>query len=212
MSLSLSRSVGLCAAALAVAVCPMLPATAAPTATALAAASRADVPGLPPIGAEVPVSMLALGSTFEYGGTTYSLDFQGGTKQRVEPNNDNPTTSVRLRTLGFQVMAQADDGSSITLELSGADTEAASTLTLTQQFPPIIEERDVISITATITRPGQEPVTLDSKDPMVLLARHLRAYPPQREIYQLQQPVELADRAGHTAATLWHFPAMRGYL
>ncbi|MGI5158563.1 hypothetical protein [Microbispora sp. CA-102843] len=183
-------------------------------ATAMAAAPPATAQtGLPPIGAEIPSSMLALNSALEFHNTTYALDFRGGIKQRVEPNPDDPINSVRLRTVGFQVTGQVGSDTSVVFEQCDVDVEAASTLRLTQKFPPRYEERDVLPFCATITQQDSEPVTLTTKDPMILIAT-LTQYPARGDRFQLAKPVDLvnAEAPDTVVARLTAFPSIRGGL
>lgn len=183
-------------------------------ATAMAAAPPATAQtGLPPIGAEIPSSMLALNSTLKFHNTTHTLDFRGGIKQRVEVNPDDPINSVRLRTVGFRVAGEVDSDTSVVFEQCDIDVEAASTLRLTQRFPPRFEERDVLPFCATITPQDGEPVTLTTKDPMILTAT-LTQFPARGDRFQLAKPVDLvnADDPDTVVARLTAFPSKRGGL
>ncbi|MGW5263163.1 hypothetical protein ACWEQG_19480 [Microbispora sp. NPDC004025] len=183
-------------------------------ATAMAAAPPATAQtGLPPIGAEIPSSMLAINSTLKFHNTTYTLDFKGGIKQRVEPNPDDPINSVRMRTVGFRVAGEVDSDTSVVFEQCDIDVEAASTLRLTQKFPPRYEERDVLPFCATITQPDSEPVTLTTKDPMILTAK-LTQYPTRGDSFQLAKPVDLVnpEDPDTVVARLTAFPSKRGGL
>jgi hypothetical protein len=168
--------------------------------------------GLPPVGAEVPSSMVALNSAFEFQGSTAAIDFKGGIKQRVEANPSDPHKSVRLRTVGFRVSGELDNGT-ITFELNDGDPDTESTLRQTQQFPPRYEERNVVSFTATIEVPDQQRIVLESKTPMVLVAS-LTQYPARGSHYQLMNPVELVDPAhpDTVIARVTKFDAQRGGL
>lgn len=68
-------------------------------------------------------------------------------------------------------------------------TQPASTLRVQSSFPPVIQETDVIQLVMTIERAGQPPITVHSANPAVLTAT-LRAFPPQGDDYQLQNPVD----------------------
>ncbi|MFJ2922236.1 hypothetical protein [Streptomyces sp. NPDC087307] len=82
---------------------------------------------LPPIGAEIPCSMLASNSAVRIRTSLVSVDFRGGIKQRVDVNPDDPINSVRMRTVGFKISA----------ELHGGDDEAGGdTITIEQNFRP----------------------------------------------------------------------------
>ncbi|MEU6895914.1 hypothetical protein ABZ934_29970 [Streptomyces sp. NPDC046557] len=210
----LRPKLAVCLSAITLVACPLLAGSGAEAAPAL----RAN--GLPPIGAEVPSSMTATNAQFQIGTALVSLDFQGGIKQRVEASATDPDHSVRLRTVGFRVAADlpgigghGDGPSIVTFEQSNIDTDPQSTFTLTQANPPTYEERDVITFTAAIERPGQATLVLHSKNPMILRGT-TSSYPAKGDAYSLEQPVQLVEE-GHpdtTVATLQSFPSKRGGL
>lgn len=152
------RALAACAVAVALTA---LPAAAAGPATAAPAQTAARFPSLPPIGAEVPSSVLAVGSLFEYRRAAYTVDFKGGIKQRVEVNPNDPINSVRLRTVGFRVSAELPGGGRITLEQNDVDVDPKSILRLVSHFPPRFDEHDVIPVSATVELPGKETIVLD---------------------------------------------------
>ena len=202
------------AAVIALTAGPILTGPSAGAADASAPANSSSTRALlPPIGAEVPSSMLAINTPLRIRTSLVTVDFRGGIKQRVDVNPDDPYTSVRLRTIGFKVSAELPDGGSITFEQSDVDVDAQSRLTVTQQFPPKFQERDVIPFTATIDMPGQEPLVLEGKEPMVLNAT-LTQYPAKGDQYQLERPVDLVspDNPDTVVGTLEKFPAKRGGL
>ncbi|WP_406325061.1 hypothetical protein [Streptomyces niveus] len=206
-----------CATLLALAACPAAMGTATAAPTAPTPVTQRAQNGLPPIGAEIPFSMLAVNSPFRIGDELVSLDFRGGIKQRVDVNRDDPFNSVRLRTIGFRVSAELPgDGGTVTFEQYDVDVEASSTLTMTQRFPPKYEHTIVVPVTATIDRPGQDPVVLFSKGPMVFSAP-ITQFPPRGDQYQLRAPVDFVaeeNAAGSekAEATLEKFPARVGGL
>jgi hypothetical protein len=190
------------------AVAPAAHATATPKSVAAMAAL------MPPIGAEVPSSMLALNSQVRIGQDVYSVDFRGGIRQRVDVDPDNPLVSVRLRTVGFRATAELPDGGTITLEQSDVDVSAESRLTQTQQFPPRYTERDVIPVTATVELPGQDPMVLQGIDSLVLKNDKLTQFPTRGDLFTLEAPVNFAepDSPDTVVATLQTFSAQRGGL
>ncbi len=188
------------AACVAVAVCP--------TGAGVAQAQT----DLPPVGAEIPSSMLATGSTFEYHDKTLTLDLRGGLQQRVMENPEDPVNSVRLRTVGLRLHAPIEDGGAITFEQNDVDTTVPSTLRLTQTSPARYEEKDLFDFSVTIELPDQqEPVVLHTKSPMVLTAE-LARYPADGEMFRLEEPVEFVDPSDPdtVAARLTAFPCQRG--
>lgn len=174
--------------------------------------------GLPPIGAEIPMSMLARHVPVVVQGHRLRLDFRGGIKVRVEVNPDDPINSVRLRVIGFRMTADGPDraGGTITIEQNDVDVAAQSMLRLTQRFPPRYEQIMVLSFTMTIDQPEtrfDEPLVLTTKDPAKLIGS-LSQFPPKGDLYQLQNPVDLVlpDNPDTTIATIEKFPVNVGGL
>ncbi|MFE2521619.1 hypothetical protein [Streptomyces mirabilis] len=60
----------------------------------------------PPIGAEIPCSMLAINSPLKIRNSLVTVDFRGGIKHRVDANPNDPINSVRMRTVGFKISAE----------------------------------------------------------------------------------------------------------
>lgn len=202
------------AAAAAVLALAAVPLALGPAAEAAPSSQTAVGAMPPPIGAEIPSSMLALDSQVRIGGDVFSVDFRGGISQRAEVNPDDPFDSVRLRTVGFRVTAELPGGEgTITLEQSDVDVDAASRLTQAQQFPARYEERDVIHFTATIDSPGSDPVVLEGAKPLVLTAA-LSRFPSSGDVYTLEAPVNLVDSAdpNTVTGTLQTFTSRRGAL
>ncbi|GGQ32164.1 hypothetical protein [Streptosporangium pseudovulgare] len=209
MSVRLRRTLAACTTLLAFAAFPATAGTAA-AAPPHAAAQRA-ASGLPPVGAKIPCTMLAVGSSLRIGTEQLTVDFRGGKMQRVEPNQDDPVRSVRMQTLGFRVAADLPDGGTAVIELDGEDRDAASTLTLIQSFPPRYRQVDVIPVKLTITRPDQAPIVLTARRPLVYEAE-LTQYPPRGDQYRLREPLDFLNADGTTQATLETYPAKVGGL
>ncbi|MFD2467414.1 twin-arginine translocation signal domain-containing protein [Amycolatopsis silviterrae] len=189
--------------------------------------------GLPPIGAEIPCSCLAINTPLQIRTSLVSVDFRGGIKVRVDVNPDDPVNSVRLRVVGHRVSAElpggdgADQGGgTITIEQNDIDVDAKSLLKLTQRFPPRYEQIMVLSFTMTIDQPdgllrragiqsrkAYEPLVLTTKDPALLVGK-LTQFPPRGDLYQLQNPVDLIlpDDPDTTIATIQKFPVKVGGL
>ncbi|MFF4772793.1 hypothetical protein ACFY05_08035 [Microtetraspora fusca] len=166
---------------------------------------------LPPIGAEIPCSMLAINSTIEYENTKITCDFRGGVRHRVDVNPNDPMNSVRLRTIGFRVTAETDKGQ-ITIEQNDIDVDAKSLLKVTQQFPPRFQHRDVQDVTVVFDF-GGEPVILVTREPMITEA-DLTQFPPRGDLYKLTRPVDLVDPEApdKVVARLTVFDSKRGGL
>ncbi|WP_330458834.1 hypothetical protein OIB37_19245 [Streptomyces sp. NBC_00820] len=167
--------------------------------------------GLPPIGAEIPCSMLAIDSVIEYRNQIINCDFRGGVRHRVDVNPHDPMTSVLLRTIGYRVTADTDRGT-ITFEQNDVDVNPRSTLRTTQQSPPQYLHRDVQEFSVTFDLDG-EPVVLVTRAPMVCEAT-LSQFPPRGDSYRLIEPVDLVDpeHPDTVVARLTAFPSKRGGL
>jgi len=198
------------------------------------AAQAAPLPGgLPPIGAEIPCSCLAINTPLRIRTSLVTVDFRGGIKVRVDVNPDDPINSVRLRVVGHKVSAELPGdlsdkagGGSITIEQNDVDVDAKSLLRLTQRFPPKYEQIMVLSFTMVIEQPERmlqmagiqsrkayEPLILTTKDPAKLIGT-LTQFPPRGDLYQLQNPVDLIDLENPdvTVATIEKFPVKVGGL
>ncbi|QWF76997.1 twin-arginine translocation signal domain-containing protein [Amycolatopsis sp. CA-230715] len=186
--------------------------------------------GLPPIGAEIPMSGLAINTPLQIRTALVSVDFRGGIKVRVDVNPDDPINSVRLRVVGFRMSAEipggdARQGGTITIEQNDVDVDPKSLLKLTQRFPPRYEQIMVLSFTMTIDQPDalraagvpanrlDEPLVLTTKDPAVLIGK-ITQFPPRGDLYQLQNPVDLIlpEDPDTTIATIQKFPVKMGGL
>lgn len=193
-----------------------------------ASAADAVTPGLPPVGAEIPCSCLAVNTPLRLETGLVSVDFRGGIKVRVDVNPDDPFNSVRLRVIGHRVTAELPDrqGGTITIEQNDIDVDAKSLLRLTQKFPPRYEQIMVLSFTMTIDQPEKmlrglgirsskayEPLVLTTKDPAKLIGQ-LTQFPPRGDLYRLQNPVDLIlpDDPDKTMATIERFPVKVGGL
>ncbi|MEU9214849.1 hypothetical protein AB0D27_45205 [Streptomyces sp. NPDC048415] len=169
------------------------------------------MPQMPPIGAEIPCSVLAIGSTIEYQNETITCDLRGGVKHRVDVDPDDPTNSVRLRTVGFKVTAESDAGL-ITFEQNDVDVDAKSILRQTQESPPKYLHRDVQAFTIAFQDRG-DAVVLVTREPMVCEAEFAQ-FPPRGDIYKLTKPVDLVDpdNPDQVVGRLTAFTSKRGGL
>ncbi|MET7899821.1 hypothetical protein [Streptomyces mirabilis] len=177
------------------------------------------MPYLPPIGAEIPCSMLAINTPLQIRTSLVTVDFRGGIKHRVDVNPNDPINSVRMRTVGFKISAELPgengDSGTITIEQNDVDVEAKSLLRMTQNFPPKYENIMVLDFTMVIQQPGNgsEPLILTTKDPAKLIGT-LTQYPPRGDLYQLQNPVDLVDleNPDTVVATIQKLPVKIGGL
>jgi hypothetical protein len=205
----------------------------APNAAAAPGAPAAPNPLLPPIGAEIPCSCLAINTPLQIRTSLVTVDFRGGIKVRVDVNPNDPVNSVRLRVVGHKVSAELPGaqstgagGGSITIEQNDVDVDPKSLLRITQSFPPKFEQIMVLSFTMVIEQPetmlamagiksskAYEPLILTTKDPAKLIGS-LTQFPPKGDLYQLQNPVDLIDleNPDTVVATIKQFPVKVGGL
>jgi hypothetical protein len=205
----------------------------APNAAAAPGAPAAPNPLLPPIGAEIPCSCLAINTPLQIRTSLVTVDFRGGIKVRVDVNPNDPVNSVRLRVVGHKVSAELPGaqstgagGGSITIEQNDVDVDPKSLLRITQSFPPRFEQIMVLSFTMVIEQPeamlamagiksskAYEPLILTTKDPAKLIGS-LTQFPPRGDLYQLQNPVDLIDleNPDTVVATIKQFPVKVGGL
>jgi len=205
----------------------------APNAAAAPGAPAAPNPLLPPIGAEIPCSCLAINTPLQIRTSVITVDFRGGIKVRVDVNPNDPVNSVRLRVVGHKVSAELPgaqstgaSGGSITIEQNDVDVDPKSLLRITQSFPPKFEQIMVLSFTMVIEQPqamlamagiksskAYEPLILTTKDPAKLIGS-LTQFPPKGDLYQLQNPVDLIDleNPDTVVATIKQFPVKVGGL
>lgn len=178
------------------------------------------MPALPPIGAEIPCSSLAVNTPMQIGTRLVSADFRGGFKHRVDVNPDDPINSVRMRLVGLKYTAElpaADGeaaGGTVTIEQNDVDVDPKSLLRLTQQSPPQYEcLLDLGTCTLTIEGPDEEPLVLTPKGEVTLVGK-LTQYPPRGDLFQLKNPVDFVDPAkpDDVAVVLQKFPAKAGGL
>ncbi|MFJ1548093.1 hypothetical protein [Streptomyces sp. NPDC088246] len=171
--------------------------------------------GLPPIGAEIPCSAIAINTPMKVNGVPVSVDFSGGRKYRVDVNPGDES-SVRMRIVGHKMHegGPREQNPDFAFEQNDVDVDSPSILRLTQKFPPRYEFREVTSFTMTIDRPeDDEPIVLVTKEPMVLIGQ-LTQFPPRGDLFQLEKPVELINEDDPTkvVAVIEKFPVKIGGL
>jgi hypothetical protein len=166
---------------------------------------------LPPIGAEIPMSALAVDTPLRIRDEAVSVDFRGGLKERVDVNPEDPHNSVKLRMVGYKWNAELPaDGGRITIEQDDVDTDPQSRLRLNQENE--YEHVCVLSFIMTSDRPDTEPLILNSKNPATLIAK-LSQYPPKGDLHTLQKPVDFATEDDpDTVVTILKFPLKMGGL
>ncbi|MFJ5646162.1 hypothetical protein [Streptomyces sp. NPDC093223] len=173
---------------------------------------------LPPVGTEIPCSVLAVDTPLAIGDKLVSVDFRGGWRHRVDVAPEDPENSVRLRLVGFGAAADfrgpddAEARGGVVIEQGGADLDPGSVLRLTQEMPPAYECTLVMgACVVTIHQPGSEPLVLSNKGSFTLVTQ-LTQYPPRGDMFQLRKPVDFVDPAAPdtVVATIGRFPVEVG--
>jgi hypothetical protein len=171
---------------------------------------------LPPNGAEIPLSMIALNTPLTIRSSRITVDFRGGLKQHVDVDPNDPDNSRRLRVVGFRMIAELPEGGTVTIEQNDVDEEAKSRLRVTQMSPLTYEHSLVLPFKMTIDAPengsSQEQLILTTKDPMMLIST-ITQFPPKGDLYKIQNPVDLVvidDPDKVVIATIQQFPVKIG--
>jgi hypothetical protein len=123
-----------------------------------------------------------------------TLDFKGGITVRVEENISQGLGGVRLRVIGQEVEAASPEFGWVTISQSDIDVTPLSLLEVTKADPPTFRQTIFLDFTLTIEKPpgGGEPWVLSNTKTAALINDNLLRFPPQGDVYQLQEPVELA--------------------
>lgn len=166
---------------------------------------------LPSIGVEIPCSCYAVNVPLEVDVLgLITLDFKGGITVRVEGNLSEGLGGVRLRVIGHEVSADSPVLGTVTISQSDTEVTPLSLLQLTQTVPPTFRQTMFLDFTVTIEKPpgGGPPLVLSTTKTAQLLNDNLMQFPPQGNVYRLQEPVELApiDAPDQVVAKLLQFP------
>jgi hypothetical protein len=167
-------------------------------------------PYLPPIGLEIPCSCYASSVPLQVNVLgLVTLDFRGGIRVRVEENIAAGLGGVRLRVIGHEVTADSPVLGTVTISQSDIDTTPLSLLELIHN-PPVFRQTMFLDFTVTVEKPpaGQGPLVLSNTRTATLINDNLTNFPPQGDVYQLQEPIDLAppDSPDQVLATLQQFP------
>ena len=101
-------------------------------------AQASSATGLPPIGSEIPMSMLALNVPITIHHRLMTVDFRGGIKTRTEVNPHDPINGVRLRVVGFRVTAELPERDGGTITIDQPDDARSEPLVLTTKDPALL--------------------------------------------------------------------------
>jgi hypothetical protein len=166
---------------------------------------------LPPIGLEIPCSCHASDVPLQVNVLgIVTLDFKGGIRVRVEANLAAGMGGVRLKVIGHEVSADSPVLGKVTISQADIDTTPLSLLEVISTMPPRFRQTMFLDFTVTVERPpgGGPPLTLSNTKTATLLNSSLAMFPPQGDVYQLQQPVDLAPvgAPNQVLAQLQQFP------
>jgi hypothetical protein len=167
-------------------------------------------PYLPPIGLEIPCSMYAVNVPLSVDVLgVLTLDFRGGIRVRVEENIVSGLGGVRLRVIGFEMTAQSAAIGTVTMSQADIDTTPLSLLEIIGNSP-VFRQTMFLDFTVTVEKPpaGGGPLVLSNTKTATLINNNLTNFPPQGDVYQLQEPVDLAPPGApdQVVAQLQQFP------
>jgi hypothetical protein len=160
----------------------------------------------PPIGLEIPCSSYAPNTSLWVSGLgVLTVDFKGGWRVRVEENISSGLGGVRLRVIGNEWSADSDALGRITFSQTDIDTTPLSLLEVIKDSnPPVFRNTMFLDWKITFERApiSAGPLVLANTKTAALIKNDLRNFPPQGEVYELQEPVDLARDDGTIQATL----------
>ena len=172
---------------------------------------------LPQVGQEVPCSSYAVNVPLQVNVLgLITLDFKGGIKFRVEETIPGGMGGVKMKIIGEEYSADSPILGKVTLARADVDTTPLSLLEVASNMPPVLRHTLFHDFTLTIEKPpggGSGPLVLSNTRTMTTQCDRLTTFPPQGDVYQLQQPVRLrpARRPGQVVAQLLQFPMTRSY-
>ncbi|MEU7415046.1 hypothetical protein AB0B40_38185 [Streptomyces sp. NPDC042638] len=171
---------------------------------------------LPPIGLEIPCSSHAAAVPLKIDAIgLVQLDFKGGIRLRVESNIGGGFGGVRLKIIGEEYSADSPVLGRVTLSQADIDTTPLSLLEIVSNNPPTFKNTLFHDFTLSIEKfPGSnEPMVLANTKTMTTLNSSLRVFPPQGDVYQMQEPVGFAPVGdpGKVVAQLMTLPITRAH-
>ncbi|MFF7888162.1 hypothetical protein ACH40F_43770 [Streptomyces sp. NPDC020794] len=171
---------------------------------------------LPPVGLEIPCSSHAADVPLKIDAIgMVQLDFQGGIRLRVESNIAGGLGGVRLKIIGEEYSADHPMLGRVTLSQADIDTTPLSLLEIVSATPPTFRNTLFHDFTLSIEKfPGSnEPMVLANTKTMTTLNNSLRVFPPQGDVYQMQEPASFAPigNPGKVVAQLMALPITRSH-
>jgi hypothetical protein len=165
---------------------------------------------LPPIGLEIPCSCHAADTPLRVDAVgVIRLDFKGGIRVRVEANISEGLGGVRLKVIGHEVSADSPVLGRVTISQADIDTTPLSLLEIIGNSP-VYKQTMFLDFTCTVEKPpgGGPPMVLSNTKTAALVQPRITNFPPQGDVYQLQEPVDLAPVGSpdQVVAQLQQFP------
>lgn len=202
----LRRAVVGAAGVVALTVTPAVPAALATTPAAPQEAESSPTRGIEEL------SLTSSGMELQLGDKNFVIPLTGSVIMEGDPPlTPGQTTSIDIRNLKAHSISP-EDGSPRRATPAQQDlgkvrveqnTSPASSLTMTQQFPPRFEQIVFLDLNISIENPPeglrervaprgarQEPLVLTTKNPIELNGQ-LKNFPPRGAKYELREPVEL---------------------
>jgi hypothetical protein len=153
-------------------------------------------------GVNIPLQLNVLGIV--------PLDFRGGIRVRVEANIAAGLGGVRMKVIGFEVSANSDKLGHVIISQADVDTTPLSLLEITSTTPPTLRQTLFLDFTVEIEKPpgGGKPLVLSNTKTAALVGPNVTWFPPRGDVYQLQEPVDLApfDKPSQVIGQLQQFP------
>ena len=150
---------------------------------------------LPSIGSEFPCSGYAINVPLQLDVLgIITLDFKGGITVRGEENLREGLGGVRLRVISAEVSADSPVLGRVTISQADTEVTPLSLLQVTSNLQRTFRNTIYLDLTVTIDNPpgGGPPLVLSNPRTAELLNDSLTVFPPQGQVYQLQEPVDLA--------------------
>ena len=171
---------------------------------------------LPQVGQEIPCSSYAVNVPLQVNVLgLITLDFKGGIRFRVEETIPGGMGGVKMKIIGEEYSADSPILGKLTLARADVDTTPLSLLEVASNMPPVLRHTLFHDFTLTIEKPpgGDGPAVLSNPRTMTTRCDRLTAFPPQGDVYQLQQPVDFAPLGapGQVVAQLLQFPMTRSH-
>ncbi len=151
-------------------------------------------------------------------GTTYLADFHGNLKVLLDPNKLSQFLSGVVSLVPLLIQEHVSDGigniiGPITVRMDPDRVPPQSTITAIVPGVPFPAVQDML-VNIHVTIPNLLPgITLRNKiptnpGPPILRNSNVTNFPPQNDVYQLVEPIELEDvnNPGPVLATIQSFP------